>query len=298
MTFHAGDDPGPDTFLRAPNAAELKLQMGLAAGWAGFVRYGIYPYPGLAGALAVAGFVLSFAPFWNAAAVAGLMWFVAAVANNQNGLRDFIIRKRAEWVNDFERLAAWVRIAIRNHKSEREFAAMAQHQSLLSGRIMSPLRVITIGALILATVGVAWGGVNEFRIGKIKGDLETRTHERDRALREASMWKAEAGEIEQARQAAVRRQLEEQARTVELTRERDLARQQLAQRTRSRSDEIRSRTRGAVVDYSERLRELSAAHGGSPGSQPDNAAGDPAGGMPDGSGGAPGVQSGAAPAGE
>ncbi|WP_135210352.1 hypothetical protein [Vitreimonas flagellata] len=138
---------------------------------------------------------------------------------------------------------------------------------------VGPLRFWPLYAA-LGLVGAL--GVQSVRVERLK-------HDANEARRVAQGWAMRAGVAEQnlatmqaARDEAITRSIEEELESATLMDERDDLRARLQQRERSRRHEAQARRPGDVVDYSERLRELSE-----PASVPSvsatPAAGDPAG---------------------
>lgn len=210
--------------------------------------------------------------------------FVAWLSSPLVGrVRRYLVRKRAEWANDSDHLKEVVRLTRVKDKSAEHFAAMAAHQMALSGRLMSPPRLVAWLWLVPVVLMAGWVGVAEWRTAQAEGRARSLETQRDDALERAVTAEGNFAGLQQTHNFTVARQLEESARSAELELELKGMRSRLATRTRSRDDATQRAQNGdaGALDYGELLRGLAEPAAAMPEVRGSAPAGDPAGGVSD-----------------
>lgn len=243
--------------------------------------------------------------------IGSAVWIVALAALAFFGwiYRDrisaFVRRKLGEWQNDLKQLGLWTRLAFTRNRDAHATATMTHQMQFLQGRMMSPMNLFAIAALVIFC-GIGGLSFEEWRIGRLKRerDAPCAEHEVERNDRgdfrttraacaalgatqeSARAWRARAIEEEAGRirdVATARLESDEQLRLAQQRIERTEAAQR---RQRRRDNEaIASAIGGPAPDLDRSLCELAGrVDCTASGSEAGSAAPTPADGLPSAAG--------------
>lgn len=235
--------------------------------------------------------------------------FAAWRADRRRRHQAWRLRLAEEW----RAFRSWLALAAKA-KGESQHVQMAMHQAFLQRSVFNPFKFVSalLGVLLVAASGF---GLWQFvRAESLAADNKSLKSENRTAVASSHSWKARAEQVQQQaeRQAAqvaidAAQRAEESRRSVTLAQETQTRRAGLARRQRERADDAlrvqyggpgQGGAGGGPVDFERRLRELETGRAAAAVGADDPAApgGDPAAGVPAGSGGDPGVRAADPPA--
>lgn len=112
---------------------------------------------------------------------AALIAVAVVIFMNRVRCRIWLAAKFNEWRNDVRQLGLWLSLAFRRNRDRSATAAMAHQQAFLTGRLMSPMNLFAVAALIIVG-GLAGLGIEEWRIYRLKRERDAPCSARELSL--------------------------------------------------------------------------------------------------------------------
>lgn len=109
--------------------------------------------------------VWGYAWFASVVIIASLCWW------KRDEITIFFRRKFTEWRNDAKQLGLWISIAFQKDRDAHSTATMTHQMQFLQGRLMSPMNLFAIAAVVIV-IGMSGCGIQEWRIKRVKAERD------------------------------------------------------------------------------------------------------------------------------